>query len=886
MRTSTVTLSLMVIPAIVGAASQTIVETDFGQAAVPVADVSESGEKRITGFLPEGWREDSGWNHRIRLSYTRQVEHGRRFLRVYKTDGGQGQLAFHMGEIPQETYYRLTFSARSAARSNLIVGIRLVGPPYEFLWSVRPPLRPRWQDFVYEFRLKASPNRVGLWLTLEEDGSYDLSRVKLVAFSREDVIASLKAQYPQEAPGNLVRVSQFLLGLPSGWALGRDCSDGDEVRIRTDRQRAGPSGAPSLWIESQGSWVLYTAPVFIPRSFEPHTASLYARGSGRLRLTAFGEGGEHSQEYALQPSQWQRVTITFTPVLKGMMHQLRLEGEGSVWLDAFQVERGSQATDYAPARPCQVALALPESDASVARIQFADEPPAILYAVRGAPSGSVLRLTQYDLYGAKTRLEVRNPRPEGRLLLKLPAAHPLGTFRVEAYVEDGRGRIISPVDEVVFHRVRRPRYWNKPAPRSPFGVHTVSTTRHIVMAKAIGVNWTRLHDAGREYTSWAFLEPTPGNWKFRDEELRRYEKYGLKILGLLSTSPLWANYQEKSRHWYWDYYVQPKDLRQFAHYVRTVVERYKDLIDSYDVWNEPWGISFWSLGWDFEKGGFKEDPNAEENFARLQAAAYEAAKAVDPRITILGFNTEGTPNGTLWTKGLLPFGALQNCDAIGYHHYSFRYNGYPGDDVHQAWEYAIGPIIQQDGQLSKPVWMTEGNPICHLLNNGFYHYTMCGEPIDDSWAIGNRLCRYMVSLLAQGVQKVFLYSMHIHSGAAVPSAASWRVFTEDDGYLHPSGVAYANLAWLIEDTEFVERRNLAPGVFAYIFASPERAVAVLSTHPEHEKFVVPSAPGIETIDLFGNPVPPNTRLENDLVYLTAPSLRRLESVLRSRTRAR
>lgn len=121
---------------------------------------------------------------------------------------------------------------------------------------------------------------------------------------------------------------------------------------------------------------------------------------------------------------------------------------------------------------------------------------------------------------------------------------------------------------------------------------------------------------------------------------------------------------------------------------------------------------------------------------------------------------------------------------------------------------------------------------------------------------------------------------------AGPSAASWRVFTEDDGYLHPSGVAFANLAWLIEDTGFVQLRKLARGVFAYVFAGPERAVAVLSTHPEHEEFAVPSAPGVEALDLFGNPVPPSTKLENDLVYLTAPTLRRLEAALRPRTDAR
>ena len=35
-----------------------------------------------------------------------------------------------------------------------------------------------------------------------------------------------------------------------------------------------------------------------------------------------------------------------------------------------------------------------------------------------------------------------------------------------------------------------------------------AAVRHgIALAKAIGANWTRLHDAGTEYIGWAHLEP-------------------------------------------------------------------------------------------------------------------------------------------------------------------------------------------------------------------------------------------------------------------------------------------------------------------------------------------------------------------------------------------
>ena len=64
---------------------------------------------------------------------------------------------------------------------------------------------------------------------------------------------------------------------------------------------------------------------------------------------------------------------------------------------------------------------------------------------------------------------------------------------------------------MVATRVVRPRYWNKDAPDSPFGVHVVPQRESLLAAKASGANWARLHDAGLFLIGWAFLEPKKGN---------------------------------------------------------------------------------------------------------------------------------------------------------------------------------------------------------------------------------------------------------------------------------------------------------------------------------------------------------------------------------------
>ncbi len=125
-------------------------------------------------------------------------------------------------------------------------------------------------------------------------------------------------------------------------------------------------------------------------------------------------------------------------------------------------------------------------------------------------------------------------------------------------------------DQLVY-RLPRPKYWGQDAPNSAFGVHTTSTTRHCVMLKAIGVNWTRLHDAGLDYIGWYHLEPRKGQWEFRDEPIHRYRKQHVMILGELGTAPPWASHHPGyDVNGYFDRFYQPRDLDNYGNYVRAV----------------------------------------------------------------------------------------------------------------------------------------------------------------------------------------------------------------------------------------------------------------------------------------------------------------------------
>ncbi|MCY3023297.1 MAG: hypothetical protein NTW87_30330 [Planctomycetota bacterium] len=881
---------------IAGGEPTALIETSFGAADTYAAIPATEKNERISGALPAGWHDNSSWA-KVWVDYQRVDEEQRAFLRVrvVRNEEGNCQVSYALPTIEAESFYRLTLTARSRTATRVQFGIRQAGAPYSFLWDASEAFKGTWQDRAYEFRLDKRPERIGFWIVVSGTGELDLARLRLVQLTREQLIEDLKTQHAG-SPKNLLRISRLPLGLQSGWSLSREDSDGDDVEIAADESMVGPSSAPALRISRKSSLLvplaqafgqdegparpvqLYSAPFAVPLAFDTHSASAYVRGEGKGKLAVVCDNRTLAQKPFELTATWQRVAVKFKPMLMARAHVLRIECTSKLWLDALQVERGGEPTEYASQAQCEVALACD----SPARVQFDDEEAAVRYCVSGYAGGAVLRSKVANVYGEETSLPDAVLEAgflnRGKLRYDVFPSRPHGPQRIEAWVENKKGERLSSCNELVIYRLRKPRYWQKDAPHSPFGTHTLSTTRHLLMAKAVGINWVRLHDAGTEYIGWYHLERRPGEWSFQDREIARYRQHNVKILGLLSTAPEWASKLEQKHNAYYDRYYEPKRMEDFANYVKAVSKHYKGSIDSYDVWNEPWLPQFWHAGYDPTAGaashGYVSGEDAPGDFALLMQTAYKAAMSVDKELTVLGFNT--TAGGEKWTRAILEKDGLKNCDVVCYHHYTSAFAGGPNDTIAQGWQQAIGPIAET-GKLRKPVWMSEGSPTAGSMGNGFYKHTLPYTDTEDVVDTSDRLCRYVVSLLGQNVKKVFLYSMHGHSYLGPKS--EWRVLVTDEGYLHPSAAAHAAMAWLLEDTRFAKSSVVAEGVTAYFFEHKDRAVAVLSPAPNHAPYAPPHGKEIEVTDLFGNPVKDGEPLGATLVYVTAKDMERLGKAL-------
>ena len=65
--------------------------------------------------------------------------------------------------------------------------------------------------------------------------------------------------------------------------------------------------------------------------------------------------------------------------------------------------------------------------------------------------------------------------------------------------------------------------------------------------------------------------------------------------------------------------------------------------------------------------------------------------------------------------------------------------------------------------------MTEGSAARDTIGDGFYNHTVPYENQENVFETSDRLCRYVTSLLAQGVEKLFLYSINSFSSSQISS---------------------------------------------------------------------------------------------------------------------
>ena len=883
MATGSTTARLLLAVSMAGglAGAGTILDIDF---AASTKEVHQVAKGTFDGVLPEGCSADfPGWNTSVASSEL-LTEDGRSFLRfhVSRLDASV-QFSWRLPELQVPGNYRVTVACR-LPDAGLSLSFRQLPAPYKTFWSATVPMSEgAWceRSFLFSQNQK-SEHPLGLFL-YPRMGTCDVARIRVESLSFEEVANSLER--PPRTCANFFRNSRFPLGLQAGWNLSREFAGGS---AETDAANPGPSGFPSLKLASDGPITLFGEPFQTSDPFAPATVSLACKGSGewRFAIVSAPASGHSTREIASRTIQaepsWRTEALEFRLDDRAKVARafaLKISGTGTLHLDALQAWAGEPGPrPYASQGQCEVALGFPESAYSDTRIQFVDETPALRFCATGALAGAVLKLKVVNAWGEERPLPdlpLGGARPasmqRGTFRYDVFPEAPLGQFRIEAHVERNGARV-SPCNEILATRIRRPAHLTEDAPASPFGCHFMASPLTVRTMKAAGVNWARFHDAGTNYIGWYHLEPEKGKWEFRDDAIALFRENHIRIFAGLQTAPTWSSlYLDSGKqglNGYFDRYFQPRDLDEWSNYVRTVARRYRGVIDDFFIWNEPWGASFWHTAYDTETKSYKAGPTPAADYAKLSIATYAAAKEGNPSARVAGFNSYGGESGRKWTRGVLEGGAYPGCDLVDYHFYTSSTQGFVGDQTQAAYDGAIGPIKEHDPAFAKPVWMSEGQANSTGTSGGggfgLYRHALPWTNEGDALSAADNTCRYIVAHLAAGAEKVFLYTAHGYESLARNPA--FLTLVGPDGYPHAELAAFSNLAWHLEDTTFLRRVPLGADVCAYLFRGRGTATAVVSGQRKG-RLDLPATAELVFRDLFGNPLPGPPRFAGRLLYV-------------------
>ena len=311
-------------------------------------------------------------------------------------------------------------------------------------------------------------------------------------------------------------------------------------------------------------------------------------------------------------------------------------------------------------------------------------------------------------------------------------------------------------------------------------------------------------ELGAKYLRWEFahqlIEPEQGrfDWERTDRIVSEAKAQDIRILGLISSTAKWNSTRPDAA----DYYsYAPRDHKALHAYVTAVVNRYKDYIKYWEIWNEPDLPYAWN--------------GSHADFVRVMKTIYEAIKAADPEAKVAAMALDG---------GFAPF--LDAVLAAGGGAYFDIYSDhtYVSGVELQARLAAVRNLLAKYNCV-KPIWVTETG--CNTTIEKRENETPEAEEVRWRNALrqqAREVVRQMVGLLAEGVEKIFVYQ-----ASRVGSRydyENWGLLDEKGGIL-PAGAAFNLTVRMLYGKKFQNAFKYGQYARAFAFSDGREAVIVL-----------------------------------------------------------
>ncbi|AKJ27919.1 glycosyl hydrolase [Caldimonas brevitalea] len=234
-------------------------------------------------------------------------------------------------------------------------------------------------------------------------------------------------------------------------------------------------------------------------------------------------------------------------------------------------------------------------------------------------------------------------------------------------------------------------------PNTLFGIHVKRLGNHFNFPQT-GHGLLRLWNTG---TNWRDLEKANNVWDFTTGSGKRLELYvdyaqrnNAQILYTLGQTPAWASSNPSVQGYYGlGASMPPTHLEDWRDYVRTLARRYAGKIRYWELWNESDFSGTWA--------------GSVEKMVEMARIAREEIKAADPANQLVSPGLT-TGQGVAWLDRFLAAGGGNHVDVIGFHWY---YDMQPEKLAPQIQN--VRQVIKNHGLEHKPLWNTEGAPLCN-----------------------------------------------------------------------------------------------------------------------------------------------------------------------------
>jgi len=632
-----------------------------------------------------------------------------------------------------------------------------------------------------------------------------------------------------------------------------------------NRRELRPLAASVGWIEVTPGQS-YTISVSMRASREG------VRGAFGVQNEDAGAGWSGAREQVLTnvtlTTRWQRYSHTFIPrypflfVLAGP--DLTDEAEVAVDVDAIQLERSSQATDFAPRAGVEIGVA----PTALAGVFVHGEPAALKITAcnntaKSAQAQVKFKVTDYADAAVEFPDVVLDvpPGAAAERLLPLPANWQ-GFFRVVAQWKTDQAE--------ESHLLRLAIVPPRTSSTTVLGVnHAYPTAELLGLAKKAGVTWYRDWSL-----KWQHIEPAKGQyrWDVSDPQVTRVTTQGLNLMAMIpfpsaewnsSAADLATIRAASPRHggggqgddqelllrarWAW----MPTDVTELNGFVAAAVGRYRAQIQVWEFLNEAL-YTLYSLPSAGALGTEKLKSYTVRDYLDLVRTTVPAIRAANASARIMaGDMSPGDDSALEMVKG----GLLEYVDILGVHDYPSA-GARTGGEVRtpealiSSMDKLLATMRTYGGP--KPLWMTEFSYFGtdDLPRRPFV-------PISGLWSepqllsekqVADYIVRYSTIFLGRYGERIFLHSGC--TGSVNKPGTESCLFA--DGAVRKVFPAVAVFTELIGPSpKFVADRTVDGG-FIFAFEAGQHSTLVLWDPDEKVTLAIP--PGVVCRDIMGRPV--------------------------------